>query len=242
MKRWTRTVCAVGLLGTLTLGVGSCADNENMLVVVGVMKPSPPDCVYNPSGSSVLLLNGIMDAAFGGHYNAVLLVSNQLMAQGSKARLRAESSDVVIDNAEVTLWQNGKNKLGDSYSVPASGLVRAGSGQDVQYGAIGVQIIPGMTIPQQTGYIIAEVRLQGTTSGGRDIESNLLRFEIEVVDSSTGGVGLIDYNATDPDTRKPMCQATDCTDSAAVTYCNLGQDAPVSCCACLSNPVCSGPT
>jgi hypothetical protein len=70
------------------LGVGSCADNQNMLVIVGVMKGQPPDCTYNASASSTLWLSGAMDAAFGGYYEAVLLVSNQLIFLSITLRLR----------------------------------------------------------------------------------------------------------------------------------------------------------
>lgn len=239
MKRWTRTISAVGLLGTLLLGVDSCADNQNMLVIVGVMKAQPPDCTYTASGSSTLWLSGAMDAAFGGYYEAVLLVSNQLMAEGSKSRLRAESADVFINNAEVTLLGNGSTPLRAPYSVPASGLVPAGSGEDVGYGSIAVHLIPGVSIPSGTTYIIAEVRLQGTTSGGRDIESNLFRYEIDVVSSATGTAsGLVEYNSTDPGTGAPICDRTKCTDTT-VNYCNLGQDVSVSCCACIDRSYCS---
>jgi hypothetical protein len=134
---------------------------------------------------------------------------------------------------------NGVTPVGNSYSVPASGLVPAGLGEDAGYGSIAVHLLPGVIIPAGTTYIIAEVRLQGTTSGGRDIESNLFRYEIDVVSSGTGtGSGLVEYNSTDPNTGGPTCDRTKCTDTT-VNYCNLGQDVSVSCCACIDKTYCS---
>ena len=180
MKSWLGRMCATGLLAGVLLGTGSCADNENMLVIMGVMSAQPPDCVYSPAAGSLLLFNGIVDMAFGGHYVGVLLVANELAAQGDKSRLRAESSDITIDNAVVNLLGNGTVQLGGgAFSVPASGHVPVGAGQDIGYGAISVDIMPGISsVGAGIGYVIAEVKLQGKTSGGKDIESNTFRYDL----------------------------------------------------------------
>lgn len=236
MKRWSRKVCAAGLLGSLLLSAGSCADNENMLVIIGAMSASPPDCVYTATGSATLILNGIVDVAFGGHYQAVLLVSNQLMAGGSKARLRAESSNVSINNAVVKLLANGGTTIMYN-SVPASGFIGVGAGEDSGFGSIAVTIMPGVKVPPNTSYIVAEVRLQGTTSGGDDIESNLFRFDIYVEDSSVGE-GLVRYNSSDGN--GGVCDAALCTASTTTTdlSCYQGQDSPMSCCDCIGEAFC----
>ena len=236
MKLWFRKMCATGLLAGVLLSTGSCADNENMVVIIGAMSAQPPDCTYNASSSALLLFNGIVDMAFGGHYTAVLLVSNQLAARGSKARLRAESSDVTIDNAVVHLLGDGQVELG-SYSVPASGHVPVGSGEDVGYGAIAVDIMPqGTDVPSGTGYVIAEVKLQGKTSGGADIESNVFRYEIYVVDSRWGG-GLVRFDTIDTNGN---CRCTSGTSSTR-TSCYIGQDTTISCCDCIQFDFCQIP-
>lgn len=239
MKRCSRKLCTAGLLGSLLLGTGSCADNENMLVIIGVMSAEAPTCLYTATASATLNLNGVVDIAFGGYYHAVLLVSNQLMAGGSKSRLRAESSNVSINNAEVRLLADGSTQIMYN-SVPASGFVGVGAGEDSGYGNIAVNIMPGVTVPPDTHYIVAEVRLQGKTSGGDDIESNLFRYNIYVVDSSSAGGGLVQYNSPDVN-GGGTCDATLCGDTSSTTTqqsCDEGQDNPISCCDCLARSFC----
>ncbi len=194
MNRWMTRICGAGLLAGMSLGVGSCAHNDDMLVIIGAMYAQAPDCSYLPSATAQLLLSGIVDVGFGPNYTAVLMVSNQLASRGSKARLRAETSNVTVDNAEVRLLRNGTEEL-RYFSVPASGYIAVGTGEDSGYGAISINVLPGsVPVPSDTGYIIAEIRLQGTTLGGASVESNLFRFEIFVVDSSIkGGNGLVFY-------------------------------------------------
>jgi hypothetical protein len=219
----------VGLLAGMSLCFGSCAQNDDMLVIVGAMYAQPPDCSYQPSASAKLLLNGTVDLGFGAKYTAVLLVANQLGARGSKDRLRAESSNITINNAEVHLLSNGVGELG-YFSVPASGYITVGTGQDSGYGAVAVDVLPGsVEIPGDAGYVIAEIRLQGTTLGGADIDSNLFRFEVFVVDSRIPGGGLVFYPVSGTD-----CSGTSaCTNQSRVaTTCYVGQDAPISCCNC----------
>jgi hypothetical protein len=229
MNRWMTRICGVGLLAGISLGLGSCAHNDDMLVIVGAMYAQAPDCSYLPSATAKLLLNGIVDVGFGAKYTAVLLVANQLASRGSKARLRGETSNVTIDNAEVRLLQDGSTQLG-YYSVPASGYIAVGSGEDSGYGAISIDVLPGSITPT-TGYIIAEIRLQGTTLGGASIESNLFRFEIFVVDSRQKNGGLVYYPALSATTG--LCDSAVCTStSRTVTACYPGQDSYISCCNC----------
>ena len=233
MNRWMTKTGTVGLLAGMSLCFGSCAHNDDMLVIVGAMYAQPPDCSYQPSASSKLLLNGTADLGFGGKYTAVLLVANQLASRGSKQRLRAESSNVTINNAEVRLLSSKGDEFG-YFSVPASGYLAVGTGEDSGYGAVAVDVLPGsVAIPSDAGYVIAEIQLQGTTLGGSDIDSNVFRFEIFVVDSSqAGGSGLVYYPVD-------CSQANACANQSRVlTSCYVGQDGPVSCCNCLSEAVC----
>ena len=101
--------------------------------------------------------------------------------------------------------------------------------------------MPGVTVPPLTNYIVAEVRLQGKTSGGDDIESNLFRYDIYVVDSSSG-VGLVRYNGVD-DKGYPICDAGVCGNNGTSTTtsqqsCYEGQDGTTSCCDCILEAFC----
>ncbi len=227
MNRWMTKLGTAGLLVGMSLSLGSCAHNDDMLVIVGAMYAQPPDCSYSPSASSQLLLSGTVYVGFGGTYTAVLLVANQLASRGSKARLRAETSNVTINNAEVHLFANGVTDIG-YFSVPASGYLAVGSGDDSGYGAIAVSVLPGSINVSGNGYVIAEIQLQGTTLGGADIDSNLFRFEIFVVDSSIppAGSGLVYYPAL---SATNQCDSTVCTNTTrTVTSCYPGQDAAIS--------------
>lgn len=234
MNRWMTKICAAGVLVGTSLSLGSCAHNDDMLVIVGAMFAQAPDCSYQPSATSKLLLSGVVDVGFGSTYTAVLLVANQLASRGSKDRLRAESSNVTIENAQVRLLKNGTDDIG-YFSVPASGYIVVGSGQDSGYGAISVDVLPGsVTIPGD-GYIVAEIRVQGTTLGGASIDSNLFRFEIFVVDSRLANGGLVTYDQADQTGR---CDSTTCgATNQTQTSCYAGQDSFISCCNC-SQPFC----
>lgn len=229
MNRWIARMCTAGLLVGLSLGLGSCAHNDDMLVVIGAMSAQPPDCTFTSSSSAKLLLSGIVDVAFGSKYTAVLLVSNQLASRGAKNRLRAETSNINVNNAEVRLLADGEREI-QYYSVPASGYIPVGSGEDSGYGSIAIDVLPGtIAIPSGTAFVIAEIRLQGTTLGGADIESNLFRFELFVVDSAAGN-GLVYYpNVT-------ASGACDCTGVSSTTAasCFPGQDTYIPCCSCYS--------
>ncbi len=230
MNRWMTRICGVALLAGMSLGLGNCAHNDDMLVIIGAMYAQAPDCSYLPSATAKLLLSGIVDLGFGANYTAVLMVSNQLASRGSKSRLRAETSNVTIDNAEVRLLAGGTQEIG-YFSVPASGYIAVGSGEDSGYGAVAIDVLPGsVQVPGDAGYIIAEIRLQGTTLGGASIDSNLFRFEIFVVDSSKyGGNGLVNYTLS-PTTK--LCDSTVCTSTTQSTACFPGQDTYISCCDC----------
>jgi hypothetical protein len=220
------------------LGSGSCAHNDDMLVVIGAMSAQAPDCNYQPSATSDLLLKGTVDVAFGANYKAVLLVANQLRSQGSKARLRAESSNININNAEVRLLSNGTDEM-QFFSVPASGYIAVGSGEDSGYGGIAIDILPGgVNVPATTQFIVAEIQLQGTTLGGESIDSNVFRFEIVAVNSALPSGGLVSYTALDANGE---CSSAVCTATTTTTSCYLGQDAPISCCECLALSFCRIP-
>jgi hypothetical protein len=235
MKHWTRKIGVAAVLSSLVLSLGSCADNEDMIVIMGVMSADPPDCMYIPSAAAPVFLSGVVDVAFGGYYNAVLLVSNQLMSTGSKSRLRAEGSFVSINNAVVRLLVDGQTQL--SYdSVPASGFIPVGIGEDSGYGSIPVQVMRGGFDALQSGhFVVAEIKLQGRTSGGDDIESNVFQFQIGIVNSGSGG-GLVVYTETDAN-GVGYCNPDTCAETGGGTVtqsCSIGQDRPVSCCDCMN--------
>ena len=219
MNRWMTRIGTAGVLAGMSLCFGGCASNDDMIVIVGAMYAQPPTCSYLASASSQLLLNGTVDLGFGGTYTAVLLVANQLAARGDKSRLRAESSNVTINNAEVHLLANGNSELG-YFSVPASGYLAVGSGEDSGYGAIAVNVLPGSIDVGGAAYVVAEIRLQGTTLGGADVDSNLFRFQIFVVDSRIPNGGLVYYPVLDVNN---ACAGT--------TLCT-GQSQTVSCVLC----------
>ncbi len=220
-----------------TVGIASaqlcfgCEEDESMLFVQGVLMASPPECKYRADESATLLAGGTLDVGFGRGYLAGLLVGNQLAAQGDKERSRTETSRISLNGAEIRLLgvsEGGEHELG-FFSSPGTGFINPSEGADAGYGVVAVMVIPDaeMVAGEVGRYVIAEIRVFGETLGGREIESNVYRFPIEVCwgclvtfDSiDGGGQCFVESGATG--TEDPPCR--------------FGQDEVVSCTTCMGS-------
>jgi hypothetical protein len=237
--RMSRVGMLVGLLG-ISLGAASCADNEDMIVILGNMQGSPPDCVYQPQANSTVLPRGVMDLAFTSTYIGELLVANQLASRGAKDKLRAETATVIIDTGVVRLLDSTQGEIA-YYSVPASGVVPFGVGDQAGYGWAMLDIIPGSVgVGGFVGsYVLAEIQIEGSTLGGRSIRSNQFQYEINIVDSSSPSGGLVTYPASAIDGNHQCTLGN--TASGAVPACFIGQDVPIPCYYCTEQSFCLNP-
>lgn len=243
-----KSVLGVVLLGGLWLSVLGCAENESTLFIRGVAKIGS-DCTYSATGEDdVLLPRGVYDLGFQGSYQAGLILGNQMNARGQKARLRTETSRILLEGAEVTLLMPTGEAVMPAFSSPGAGFVDVVSGEGAGYGVLPVVLLPRPETPEESarvfgaGYVIAEVRAFGKTLGGKEVESNLFRFPIDVCNGClvTFASADLEVNANN----EVVCRiSSDSTSSSSTDLpCLWGQDDPVSCSSCAASfSVCERP-
>jgi len=242
MSRFSKTISTGALLLGPALSVQGCVDNESSLFVIGVFAIGETQCIAEPDSTAVLLPSGTLDRSLANGYQAALLVGSHLTEQGSREKLRTETSRLQVEGAHVTLY----NTAGQAFTLPdtaATGLIDPASGTDPGLAAVYAQLIRPADFANlgDPGQAIVRVRVFGTTLGGQEIESGDFDFPIQVCDGC-----LISYppEAADP-TAPPgvyLCSpAVDVEDDTA-TVCYPGQDAYVPCTLCAAtNQACRDP-
>jgi hypothetical protein len=232
----TATTLCLALCAGLTTG---CVDDESSLFVVGAFNLEATDCLVKPSLSAELRFQGVLDLEFSTEYHAALLVGSQLTQQGSREKIRTETSRLRLRGADVTLFRPDQSEV--SFTTSASGFVDPASGTAPGLAAIATQLIRSDDYPDHDllGLAIARVRVFGQTLGGQDIESGDFDFPIEICKGC-----LVTYPAAAFDTGS----ATDgtCLANASIedpTVCFPGQDASFPCTSsiCASKDVCTSP-
>lgn len=228
-------IASLGALSLALLGaVSGCAENESSLFIVGVLSIDDSECVITPNPSGPFLFSGTLDLALRSSYTAPLLVGNQLTERSSRNQIRAETSRVRLEGAEVTLEDVRGNRIA-RFSTLGSGFAHPASGTDPGYGGFLADLIPSGA-PVSEGEVVAAVKVFGTTLGGQKLESAELRFPIQVC---TGC--LVTYPGDALDRNLPADQGYLCAESAATALgdnpegilgCFPGQDRPFSCILC----------
>ncbi len=238
-SRPAKILAAAGLL-TLIASFQGCAENESMIFIKGVTMVTPPDCAAVPEEGSKLLFRGKLDVSFSEQglpdngYTAVLLVGNQLAIRGAKTRSRTETSNVVLQGAEVTLEGRDGSELA-SFTSPGSGFAPPGAGENAGWGVVAVKLIADSgTVRGSAGdYVIAKVKVFGETLGGTAVSSNVYPFMIEICRGC-----LIDFPSESLDPATRACIAST-TGTAELKGCLMGQDVSVPCTLCAgTNPRC----
>lgn len=234
MRRIFRGLVLIGALGAL--GGSGCADNDSSMFVRAVLKLESGECVAKPDPSSTFFSAGVVDLAFRDSYSASLLVGNQLVRRGSKELVRTETSRIVMRGAEVRLL-NDQQQLLREFTVPVSGFIDPGTGDEPGYGVTSALLIPsGLALSAGTR-IVADVRIFGDTLGGEEITSDSLSFPITVCDGC-----LISYPSDADDPAQPGYQCIAGGDSANVDApCRMGQDEAVDCRLCGNLSICVSP-
>lgn len=224
--------CGVGFVALCSQG---CADNESMLFVRAVLAIEPPDCLAEPDPNSTFRSAGTLDVAFGSSYVAPLLIGNQLVRRGSKNQLRTESSRITLKGAEVTVLDDQDNSLAE-FTVPGSGFVDPGVGEEAGYGIMGAELVPPGLSLADGQRIVVEVRVFGDTLGGEEIESSTLRYPIYVCNGCT-----VSFPADADDPVQPGYQCSTAKPPTDDEPCRIGQDDAVDCRYCLGSPACQAP-
>jgi hypothetical protein len=237
MRRLPRVVIIAATFAAVGISSQGCADNESGLYVQAVLKLDAPQCVAKADASSTVLLGGVMDLAFTESYFAALLVGNQLTRRGSRDQVRTETSRITLRGAEVDVL-NDSQQLIKSFSVPGTGFVDPGGGDEPGYGVMSVQLLyPGLGLTAGTR-VTTEVRVFGDTLGGDEITSASLTFPITVCNGC-----LVSYplEADDPASAGYLCTVGDSASSIDAP-CRYGQDDPVDCRLCAGTmPICQAP-
>ncbi len=234
MRRLMRGLFLFGALGALSSS--GCADNDSSLFVRAVLRLESGECVAKPDPSSTFYSSGVMDLAFRDSYSAALLVGNQLVRRGSKDLVRTETSRFVMRGAEVRLL-NDQQSLIREFTVPISGFVDPGSGDEPGYGVSGALLIPSGLGLAAGSRVVADVRVFGDTLGGEEITSESLSFPITVCDGC-----LVSYPIGADDPAQPGYQCVAGTDASDLDApCRIGQDEPVDCRLCRNLSICVNP-
>ena len=167
-------------------------------------------------------------------YRAALLVGNQLTERGSREQVRTETSRITIRGAVVDVQDFKGNSL-KSFSTDATGFVDPATGSTPSYGVVYVKLIPSSLNLAANTQVTVQVHVYGDTLGGRSIESNDLTFPI-----TTCAGCLVDFPAGAFDPANPGAGCTGDPGSATAP-CFFGQDDPVDCRLCTTNPACVPP-
>lgn len=239
-----KSLLAVGIASLGALVLPSCATNDSMMFIVGVIGLRSGECVAEPDGDQPLLAKGTMDRIFASEYRAALLIGNQVTQRGSREQLRTETSRIVLKGAEVNLEDLVGKQLAAPFSSTATGFADAAAGTDPARAVMFATLIPGSiaaTLPR--GTVLAKVRVFGDTLGGQEVESSELAFPIEICDGC-----LVSYPASardlTADGTEYVCKiGTTASDGNDTLPCSLGVDTPVPCTVCSgTSAVCQSPT
>jgi hypothetical protein len=244
MKSIRRPLYALCLAAFAAVLAPGCVDNNATLFIQQVIAPAPPDCVYEPDPGGTFLGSGAIDVGLRTNYVAGLLVGNQYTPRGDKDNLRAETTRVRLQGAEIRLTDTEGNRYIPDFSVYGSGTVNPGSGEEAGFGAFVAELIPssvGETLLAEldgtpnTRTVIANVKVFGETTGGQEIESAEFTFPIT---ACWGCLVAFPADAVGPEvgTNAPVCNQN--VDKAAEAPCRLGQDARVDCRLCSGRDIC----
>lgn len=199
-----RRACATFLLACGAAFLPSaCVADESTIFARACLAIPDDTCSVDFSPSSPFLSGGFLDTATHRfEYSCALLVGNQLVARGDPNKLRTETSRVSLYEADVTLLMvPAGSTTGEpavitrsdgstaKFSTTISGFVDPGTGTTPGYGGARVTLIDAATakdlgkqafstnLVQQ---VEARVIIRGRTLGGLEVETNEMRFPIDV--------------------------------------------------------------
>lgn len=249
LRKWVQR----GLLVLTTALVGSsvgsgCSDPESMLFIRQVVLRKAPDCAAQAEPDGLTVLSGVLDVSFGlTEYQGTLLVGNQILSRGSGDLVRTETSRVGLTRAEVTTEDASGNQF-STYSVPITGFVDQGTGQEPGFGLATLPLADSATINAVKGSlttraaqrrVVSKIKIFGNTLGGSEVYSGEFQFIIQVCN---GCLVSFPADADDAASAGVDCNASSTTSTTGETPCTPGQDTFVDCRLCRgSNPACQAP-
>jgi hypothetical protein len=210
--------------------------------------------MYSNDPTSPAYGNGVLDLMLASEYRATLLVGNQMVPRGSSDLVRAETSRIQLNEAEVTV-EFADGTTVNSFTIPGNGFVDPSTGTEPGWGTFRTVLIDSATAnglrgalgagsgtrSTKIGRVVTVVKVFGKTLGGRNVETGEFRYPIEVCYgcsvSFPASRTLVDGVLPEPNC-KGCAAATDIPE-----LCAMGQDEPVDCCLChqalgAENPLC----
>lgn len=244
MASWTRRAVVLGVVVCVSGVIASaCADNNQTLFIRQVQAPESGECGFSNDPQGDYYMNGVLDLMLTSQYRATLLVGNQIVPRGDSDRVRAETSRVSLDEAEVRVEYTDGTEV-NSFTIPGNGFVDPSSGSEPGWGTFRTVLIDSATADglrgalgatstsrsSKVGRVVAVVKVFGKTLGGREVETGEFRFPIEVCYGCS-----VSFPASRwlDDGIHPVPNCLGCADASDVeTPCLSGQDEAVDCCLC----------
>jgi hypothetical protein len=218
------------------------------MFIWAVMAPSESDCRYPADPTATKLGRGKLDLALTTHYEATLLIGNQLRPTGWIEAGTQEGSRVTLEAADVRLETADGKALGAF--VFAGGAVvdpafpsRESGGWEPGWGLFQTDLVTaelGTSLRSALGLtakrdatasvrITAVVRVLGTTLGQRPVKTTELRYPIDVC---YGCLVVFPPQANDPSLPAYNCGKLLEPGDTVYSSCIVGQDRYVDCRVC----------
>lgn len=252
MKRNWGFVASLLAVGTTVGGVlPACTDNDQSIFIQGAIAPPTTrqgsTCTYTADPQQPQLFSGSMDVGLTDTYFAVLLVGNQLVSRGDSNRNRAETSRLHITEGVIRVTERNGTLIHE-FSAAATGFNDPQNNNTPGYSSVGLVVINSEAAqkiadsanpPLSRGVartVLANIKVFGTTLGGKDVESGEFQFPIAVCNGC-----LVDFSkGFDPEKPPGNCSlpAEDSSGSSSDGPCRMGQDIPIDCRQCRGLPVC----
>ena len=161
-----------------------CVENRSSLFVYGngAAEISGTTCEVKLGGEIDLITRGTFDLVrseqYAVGYIARLVVGNQLQPLGDNDTLRAETSRIQLEGAEVSVTPVGSGSGGGSYTVSFTGIVDTKDSEEPGQSVIPVELIPFDFLTEVGEYDVT-FNLFGHTLGGTEIESGEVTYTVE---------------------------------------------------------------
>lgn len=168
--RATSILLSIGVACSFT----GCVDNRSTLYVVRSLfiDPTGPcelseDLPANARGKGFYDLTVAEAGDFG--YGFAILIANQLQPLGDNDTLRAETSRIQLQGAEISV-EGVDGAAGPEYTVPFSGTIDPEPSEQPGEAAVFIEAIPTGAITETGDYLLT-IRVFGQTLGGMEVES-----------------------------------------------------------------------
>lgn len=215
-----RSALAGGFL--LAMAGAGCAEDETAIVIRGVLA-GDDECLYSADPESATLSRGSLDVLGADSYRPWVLVENQVIRQGNAERLRAETSELTLYAAEVTILDADGAVL-DEYEKPIAGFSEEHAGTTHGFAAAAVPMIDTearqgfadlLTKQCLSVEVTVEVVVRGRTLGQNEVKSRPFAFPVLVC----SGCMVADLPKDDKDPCKDESY-----EDGAISECRQGQD------------------